>query len=90
MSTIRFEEMQQDLSGFFERIAAGETLVLMRDDSAIGVVTPVTTAAKLDPRPYGLCAGQFRVPDDFDVPFPDEIVKDFAGLPQPSAEPNLK
>ncbi len=30
-------------------------------------------------RPYGLAAGQFIVPDDFDVPLPDEILKDFEG-----------
>jgi hypothetical protein len=23
------------------------------------------------PRPYGLCAGEFTVPDDFDDPLPD-------------------
>ncbi|WP_261365087.1 hypothetical protein [Anatilimnocola floriformis] len=28
-------------------------------------------------RPSGLCAGQFVVPDDFDAPLPDEILRDF-------------
>ena len=28
-------------------------------------------------RPYGLCAGQFVVPDDFDAPLPDEILAEF-------------
>lgn len=23
------------------------------------------------PRPYGLCAGEFQVPDDFDAPLPE-------------------
>ena len=31
------------------------------------------------PRPYGLCAGQFSVPEDFDEPLPDEILNDFEG-----------
>ncbi|HKZ85451.1 MAG TPA: hypothetical protein VJ793_17585, partial [Anaerolineae bacterium] len=25
-------------------------------------------------RPYALCAGEFRVPEDFDAPLPDEIL----------------
>ncbi|NEO36178.1 MAG: DUF2281 domain-containing protein [Moorea sp. SIOASIH] len=28
-------------------------------------------------RPYGLCLGQFKVPDDFDAPLPDEILDGF-------------
>lgn len=30
-------------------------------------------------RPFGLCAGEFVVPDDFDAPLPDEILKAFEG-----------
>jgi hypothetical protein len=26
-----------------------------------------------EPRPYGLCAGQFRVPADFDAPLPADV-----------------
>jgi hypothetical protein len=28
-------------------------------------------------RPYALCAGEFRVPDDFDSPLPEDILQDF-------------
>jgi prevent-host-death family protein len=34
--------------------------------------------AKL-PRPAGLAAGQFVVPDDFDAPLPDDVLKEFEG-----------
>jgi hypothetical protein len=30
-------------------------------------------------RPYGLLAGQFVVPDDFDEPLPDDILAAFEG-----------
>ncbi|MCB0073408.1 MAG: hypothetical protein KDE20_18190 [Caldilineaceae bacterium] len=30
-------------------------------------------------RPYGLCAGDFVVPDDFDAPLPDHILAEFEG-----------
>ncbi|MCI0490996.1 MAG: hypothetical protein L0229_30775 [Blastocatellia bacterium] len=28
-------------------------------------------------RPFGLCAGEFVVPDDFDDPLPEEIIEEF-------------
>ncbi len=30
-------------------------------------------------RPFGLCAGEFTVPDDFDHPLPEEILNEFEG-----------
>ena len=30
-------------------------------------------------RPFGLCAGEFTVPDDFDDPLPEAILKNFEG-----------
>ena len=30
-------------------------------------------------RPFGLCAGEFTVPDDFDHPLPEHILKEFEG-----------
>ncbi len=30
-------------------------------------------------RPIGLCKGEFRVPDDFDDPLPEDIIQDFDG-----------
>jgi hypothetical protein len=31
------------------------------------------------PRPFGLCAGVFEVPDDFDAPLPNEVLDAFEG-----------
>jgi hypothetical protein len=31
------------------------------------------------PRPFGLCKGEFSVPDDFDAPLPEDIIKEFEG-----------
>jgi len=31
------------------------------------------------PRPFGLCKGEFYVPDDFDAPLPEYIIKEFEG-----------
>lgn len=31
------------------------------------------------PRPFGLCKGEFRLPDDFDSPLPEYVIKEFEG-----------
>jgi hypothetical protein len=41
-------------------------------------VRPVPAPAT-QPRAFGLCAGQFTVPADFDTALPDEILKEFEG-----------
>jgi hypothetical protein len=28
-------------------------------------------------RPFGLCAGEFEVPGDFDAPLPDDVLRTF-------------
>ncbi len=38
-----------------------------------------TAAPEATSRPFGLCAGEFVVPDDFDAPLPDEILSLFEG-----------
>ena len=30
-------------------------------------------------RPFGLCAGEFTVPDDFDDPLPEHLIEEFEG-----------
>ncbi len=30
-------------------------------------------------RPFGLCAGEFTVPDNFDEPLPEYIIQEFEG-----------
>lgn len=35
-------------------------------------------------RPFGLCAGEFTVPDDFDEPLPESILSDFDGVTEES------
>ncbi len=35
-------------------------------------------------RPFGLCKGDFNVPDDFDSPLPEDIIKEFEGNETPA------
>lgn len=39
---------------------------------------PISSSRK-QLRPFGLCAGEFTVPDDFDAPLPEDIMRAFEG-----------
>jgi antitoxin (DNA-binding transcriptional repressor) of toxin-antitoxin stability system len=48
----------------------------MQAGQPIAEIKPVSpTSQKI--RPYGLCAGEFTVPDDFDAPLPEDILNSF-------------
>jgi antitoxin (DNA-binding transcriptional repressor) of toxin-antitoxin stability system len=78
MVSIKVQDLQRDLLGSLQRVEAGETLVVTRDEEPVAEIKPVSATSK-GPRPYGLCAGEFQVPADFDEPLPDDVLKDFEG-----------
>jgi len=67
MSTISVQEIQQNPTAFLARVEAGESLLVVRDDRPVAEVKPVRPPVK-GLRPFGLCAGEFKVPADFDEP----------------------
>jgi antitoxin (DNA-binding transcriptional repressor) of toxin-antitoxin stability system len=69
--TVHLAEVQQDLLGCLSRVEAGETLVILRENRPVAELKPVSRAAAA-PRPFGLCAGEFSVPEDFDAPLPED------------------
>lgn len=78
MVQVSIEEMQQNLPAYLEQVEAGETLVIIRAGQPVAEVKSVVTHAKTL-RPFGLCAGEFAVPDDFDVSLPEDILDAFEG-----------
>ena len=78
MTEVSVEEMQRDLSAYLQRVEAGETLVIMRAGKPVVEVKPVVARVETL-RPFGLCAEEFTVPDDFDTPLPEDIIKAFEG-----------
>lgn len=78
MVTISADEMQKDLPGYLRLVKTGETLLITQANEPIAEVKPVTSVTN-ELRPFGLCAGDFLVPDDFDAPLPNEILEAFEG-----------
>ena len=79
MTQVSVEEMQRDLSACLKRLEAGETLLIVRAGKPIAEVKPVGASVETL-RPFGLCKGEFTVPDDSDVPFPEDILEASEGF----------
>ena len=78
MSTISPQELPQNPDSLLDRVEAGEHLVVVRGGRAVAELRPIPPA-RLVARPFGLCAGAFVVPNDFDCPLPDDILREFEG-----------
>jgi len=76
MSTVSLEELQRNPDALLDRVEAGERLVVVRGGRPVAELRPLP-ATQTGPRPFGLAAGAFTVPDDFDAPLPDEILREF-------------
>ena len=78
MTCISVEEIQQNFTAFLQRVEAGETMIIMRTGKPIAELKPVAAPGEAL-RPFGLCAGEFRVPEDFDAPLPEDMLNAFEG-----------
>ena len=78
MVYVSVDEIRRDLQGYIQRVEAGETLVILNDNTPVAEVKPIALAST-SVRPFGLCAGEFLVPDNFDEPLPQEILSQFEG-----------
>jgi len=75
---ISADEVERNWPAYLRRVEAGETLVIVKAGKPVAEVKPILSFP-VAPRPYGLCAGEFTVPDDFDAPLPEDIIREFEG-----------
>ena len=59
------------------RIVPKEPQMLPQNGS--GLLTILHPAGSAGPRPIGLAKGEFKVPDDFNAPLPEDVLRDFEG-----------
>jgi antitoxin (DNA-binding transcriptional repressor) of toxin-antitoxin stability system len=78
MITISIDKVKDNLLKYLQRVEGGESLLILRDDKPIAEIKPVLPSSP-QLRPFGLCAGEFVVPDDFDDPLPEHILQAFEG-----------
>ncbi len=75
---ISIDEVHQNLARYLQRVQAGETFVIVTAGKPLAEIRPIISSAQ-SRRPIGLCAGEFSVPDDFDAPLPEHIIREFEG-----------
>jgi hypothetical protein len=78
MSSITTAEIERDPQGFLRRVGAREAFIVVSGQRAVAEVRPLTPGSA-QPRPFGLAAGEFTVPPEFDDPLPDNLLQEFEG-----------
>ena len=78
METVTLQDLERDPGGFLDRVEAGERLVISRGGRPVAELRPLASS-DAGARPFGLAAGSFTVPADFDSPLPDDVLKVFEG-----------
>jgi antitoxin (DNA-binding transcriptional repressor) of toxin-antitoxin stability system len=72
------EEIENDFPSYLHRVEDGETILILKGGVPLAEIKPINFQNQ-SIRPFGLCQGEFIVPDDFDDPLPEEILKEFEG-----------
>jgi prevent-host-death family protein len=78
MTQVSIDEIKQNFPAFLQRVKAGESFIITQAGKPVAEVKPIASDSQVL-RPFGLCAGEFVVPDDFDEPLPESILQEFEG-----------
>jgi prevent-host-death family protein len=73
---VNVHEAKTHLSRLLRRVAGGEEIVIARAGVPVARLVPVEERPK---RIFGVDRGRFQVPEDFDAPLPEEILRSFEG-----------
>ncbi len=77
MVEVNVHEAKTHLSKLLMRVAAGEQVVIARAGKPIARLVPFREPK--GKRPLGMDRGLFQVPDDFDAPLPEDMLRRFEG-----------
>jgi antitoxin (DNA-binding transcriptional repressor) of toxin-antitoxin stability system len=78
MKIVTLARAKAGLSALIDRVEDGEVVAISRRHRVVAELRPVTPQ-RTRPRPAGLAHGEFRVPDDFHAPLPDDVLGAFEG-----------
>jgi len=73
---VNVHEAKTHLSRLLRRVLSGEEIVIARSGVPVARLVPIEPRAR---RVFGVDRGRFEVPDDFDAPLPEEVLRDFEG-----------
>ena len=69
---VSVDDIARDVRAYLQRVEAGATVVIVSAGHPVAELKPLAIAPPT-PRPFGLAAGAFVVPADFDAPLPDSF-----------------
>lgn len=73
---VNVHEAKTHLSRLLRRVAAGEEIVIARAGVPLARLVPVE---RRPARRFGADRGLFDVPEDFDAPLAEDVLRDFEG-----------
>ncbi len=74
MTTVNIHEAKTRLSQLLADAARGEEIIIAKAGKPVARLVPIEGAAR---RQLGKDRGLFEVPDDFDAPLPDDLLRAF-------------
>lgn len=78
MTQVNIDEIKKNFPVYLQRVESGETIIIVESGKPIAELRPTSSISE-NKRPFGLCAGQFIVPNNFDEPLPAAIIDEFEG-----------
>ena len=86
MKAVNTHEAKTQLSRLLRRVAAGEEITIANRGVPVARLVPMPP--EKTQRVLGVFRGQFTVPDDFDAPLPEDLLRLFEGRKKkPSRKP---
>jgi prevent-host-death family protein len=76
MKQVNMHQAKTGLSKLVERAEAGEEIVIARAGKPAAKLVPWRARGH---RRLGLLDGKFQIPDDFNAPLPDPVIRAFEG-----------
>ncbi|UFN49156.1 type II toxin-antitoxin system prevent-host-death family antitoxin [Roseomonas sp. OT10] len=77
METVNIHAAKTQLSRLVDAAAAGQEIVIARAGKPVAKLVPLDGPIRRPRRVLGSLSGHLRVPTDFDVPLPDEVLDAF-------------
>jgi prevent-host-death family protein len=74
MASVNIHEAKTQLSKLLARVRAGEEIIIAKNGQPIARLVRVEPPAR---RLFGSDRGRFEVPEDFDAPLSEDVLKDF-------------
>ena len=74
MTHVGVHEAKTHLSQLLKRVAAGEEIIIARSGKPVARLVPEAGSRR---RQLGRDQGLFQIPENFDAPLAEEVLKDF-------------